>query len=123
MAKENTASTDTSTSNETLVTSNTSNDQTTNLSKLQDHVKQMVKSLISNNSNLHTINFSKKCYFRNISTQDVVKVTVDGGADTCLDGQGHLLLEYTKCKANVIGFDEDLERKNLQIGTSITPTR
>ena len=43
-----------------------------------------------------------------------------GGADTCLDGQGHLFLEYTERKANVIGFDEEMERKNLKIGTSIT---
>ena len=114
------ASTDTTTSNETPVTSNTSNDQTADLSKLPSHVKQMVRTLISNNSNLWKINFSKKRYFRNASTQDTFKVTVDGGANTCLYGQGHLFLEYTERKANVIGFDEELERKDLRIGTSIT---
>ena len=80
----------------------------------------MVRTLISNNSNLRTINFSKKRYFRNASIQHTFKVTVDGGADTCLDGQGHLFLEYMERKANVIGFDEELERKDLCIGTSIT---
>ena len=78
-SKTNTPSTDTSSSDQTPTTSNTSNDQIADLSKLPSHVKQMVKSLISSNANLRTINFSEKRYFQNTSTQDVFKVTVDGG--------------------------------------------
>ena len=47
-------------------------------------------------------------------------MTVDGGADTCLVGKGHIMLEITERKANVIGFDDGLTRSNLPIGTAAT---
>ena len=47
------------------------------------------------------------------STNDgIYSVTVDGGADTCLDGKGHIFLEYTPRVANVVGFDDDVTKTN-----------
>ena len=106
----------------TKVTLNISNNNKADLSKLPAHVKSMVQTLISNNSNIRTINFAEHRHFHNASTQTIFKVTVDGGADTCLDGEGHIFLEYTERSAHVIGFDKTMEKKDLRIGMSTTTT-
>ena len=95
----------------TEVTSNTLNENKADLSKLPTHVKSMVQTLISNNYNVRIINFAEHCHFHNASTQTIFKVTVDGGADTCLDGAGYIFLEYTERSVHVIGFDNTKEKK------------
>ena len=70
--------------------------------------------------NVRTVCYKGKTTYHNDKGQEEFNVTVDSGADTCLDGEGHLFLEYTERYANVVGFDDDVEVKNLRIGTSIT---
>lgn len=57
-----------------------------------------------------------------LSSKDpgIFNATVDGGADTCLDEDGHIFLEYTEKIANVVGFDDNCTKTNLHIGTSVT---
>ena len=85
----------------------------------------MINKLISSSggrkiSNVRTICYNK-VHATSTSTNDgIYSVTVDGGADTCLDGKGHIFLEYTPRVANVVGFDDEVTKTNLHIGTSVT---
>ena len=106
----------------TLATPVISNVSTTDskldVSKCNSNVKAMIKRLISQNSNVRTIHYRQS--YRNEENHTHYTVTVDSGADTCLDGSGHIVLEYTERRANVKGFDNDVEVNNLCIGTSVT---
>ena len=45
---------------------------------------------------------------------------MDGGADICLDGAGHIFLEHTKHQETVLGFNNNVSVQDLKIGTSVT---
>ena len=78
----------------------------------------MIKKIVSNCGIVRTIQYGQT--HRNDPDQAHYKVTVDGGADTCLDGAGHIFLEYTERRATVRGFDNDVTIDDLKIGTSVT---
>ena len=89
--------------------------------------RKMITQLINssggrkvNQVRTRTINFNAATTIRLHTDDHIYRVTVDGGADTCLDGRGHIFLEYTERLANVVGFDDDVTKQNLHIGTSIT---
>ena len=87
--------------------------------------KTMINKMITQHggrkiNGVRTITYSNINNLHTTSDDNVFHVTVDGGADTCLDGKGHIFLEYTERVANVVGFDDDMAKTNLHIGTSIT---
>ena len=45
---------------------------------------------------------------------------VDGSADTGLKGDAYILMEHTHRRANIVGFDQDLTKTNLPIGSCVT---
>lgn len=76
----------------TPVISNVSTtDSKLDVSKCNSNVRAMIKRLISQNSNVRTIYYRQS--YRNEEGQTHYTVTVDSGADTCLDGAGHIFLE------------------------------
>ena len=54
---------------------------------------------------------------------DKAPTIIDGGADTGMNGSSYIFLEHTLRKANVIGYDSDMIKKGLPIGTSVTATK
>ena len=59
-----------------------------------------------------------------LETSDESNPTIiDGGADTGMNGSAYVFLEHTSRKANVIGYDADMVKKGLPIGTSVTATK
>ena len=90
-----------------------------NVSQCNANVCAVIKRLVHNAkiTNVRTVSYGQS--FQNSPDQTHYKVTVDGVADTYLDGAGHIFLKYTERTANVHGFDNGLEIADLKIGTSV----
>ena len=124
LKKQSNANQDINDSSVPTSTSNASSSSNYDLSQVSESNLAMINKLITQNGG-RKINNVRTILYHNvqaISTEndDEFLVTVDGGADTCLDGKGHLFLEYTERVATVVGFDQKLTQKNLHIGTSVT---
>ena len=82
---------------------------------MEKHVK-MVRTVEYNASLVKRANM--------LETSDTSAPTiVDGGADTGMNGSSYIFIEHTNRRANVIGYDADMVRKGLPIGTSVTATK
>ena len=57
------------------------------------------------------------------TSDESIPTIIDGGADTGMNGSAYVFLEHTSRRANVIGYDADMVKKGLPIGTSVTATK
>ena len=57
------------------------------------------------------------------TSEERAPTIIDGGADTGMNGSAYIFLEHTLRKANVIGYDSDMVKTGMPIGTSVTATK
>ena len=98
--------------------------KTLDVSNCNPNAVAMIKRIIQTRS-VNATKTTRNVAYRSVriaqSSGDIYHhMTIDGGADTTLCEKGWTFLEYSMCKANVIGCIEEMMSRDRPIGLAIT---
>ncbi len=88
--------------------------------------KKIIAYMEKHVKTMRTVHFSEEVIRRaNMleTSDDRAPTIIDGGADTGMNGSAYIFLEHTGRKANVTGYDSEMVRSGMPIGTSVTAAK